>query len=101
VDVGVYDYSALTAEPQGGAPVPTIVAEARAAFKIAKNADAERWAEGEFRRARAALDTTEQLISRASPLDIVAESANETIRRSQRATSIAREKGSKNAGGMH
>src|SRR5262249_33919163 len=101
VDVGVYDYSALTPEPQRGAPVPTIVAEARAAFKIAKNADAEHWAEGEFRRARAALDTTGQLISRASPRDIVAASTNEAIRLCQRATTIAREKGSKSAGGIH
>jgi hypothetical protein len=99
IELGAYDYSGLMPEPQG-APVPTIVAEARAAFKIAKNADAERIAENEFRRARAALDTMEQLVSRASPLDIVAESANETIRRSQRAVTIAREKSGKPAGGM-
>jgi hypothetical protein len=94
LEVGTYDYSALTSQAPG-LGVPVIIAEARAALEIAKSADAERLAEAEFRRARAALDTTEQLVKRASPLDIVAESANETIRRAQRAATIAREKRSK------
>lgn len=94
VEVGTYDYSAVTPEAKTPAAL-TILAEARVSLQIAKDAQAERLAENEFRRARAALDTTEQLASRASPYDIVAESANEAIRRSQRAVTIAREKSAK------
>ncbi|SRR5579884_1382019 len=90
VEVGAYDYSNIApANSSGG---PSIVAEARAAVRIAEAAKAERFAESDYRRARAALDTTEQLLSRASPADIIAESANETIRRSQRAVTLARAK---------
>jgi hypothetical protein len=97
MEVGAYDYSGLIPSKQDAAVSP-LVAEARAAFQIAKNAEAERLAENEFRSARAALDTTEQLVSRATPPEIVAESANEAIRRSQRAVTIARQKGSKPSG---
>jgi hypothetical protein len=90
VEVGTYDYSWLV--PNTLAAVPPLLAEARAAFAIAQNAGAERLAEAEFRRARAALDTMEQLVSRASPADIIAQSAHETIRRSQQAVIAAREK---------
>jgi hypothetical protein len=88
IGVGSDDYSKLQPAQSG---VPGIVAQSRAAFEIAKNAEAEKWAETEFRRARIAYDTLEQMLARATPLDILAQSANETIRRSQQAALIARE----------
>ncbi len=88
--VGTYDYSVLQISSQPG--LPALVRESRAAFQIAKNAEAERWAESEFRRARVALDTMEEMVSRSSPIDIVSQSANEVIRRSQQAVAAARER---------
>jgi len=90
VEIGTYDYSKITTTAQTG--LPLLVVEARTALQIAKIAEADRWAETEYRRARVALDTMEQMVSRASPFDIVAQSANETIRRSQQAVTAAREK---------
>jgi hypothetical protein len=90
VAVGTYDYFSVQATPAPGAP--SLVLQARAALQIARNAQAERLAEAEFRRAKVALDTMEEIVSRASPLDIVMEAANEVIRRGQQAVTAARER---------
>jgi hypothetical protein len=82
VQVGAYNYSGLVPQ-KPGAGVPAIVAEARAALQIAKDAGAARWDEAEFLAARAALETSEKLLSRENPPDIVAEYANEAIRLSE------------------
>jgi len=86
VETGAYDYSKL----QPGAP--GIASQARAAFQIAVAAQADRLAESEFRLARAALDTMEEMLKRAAPLDFIMQSAHESIRRFQRAFLIARER---------
>jgi hypothetical protein len=88
VQVGSYDYSSI----RNMGPPGTLVTEARVAFEIAKMQQADRFAEAEFRQARAAYDTMEQLAGRASPIEILSQSANETIRRSQSAVTAAREK---------
>jgi hypothetical protein len=90
VEVGLYDYSAVNLPASAG--VPALVMESRAAIQIAKISEADRWAESEFRRARVAVDTMEEMISRASPFEIVAQTATEAIRRSQYAVAAAREK---------
>jgi hypothetical protein len=90
VPVGAYDYSSVQAIPPAG--VPSLVLQARVAVQIARNAQAERLAETEFRRAKVALDTMEEIVSRGSPSDIVMEGANEVIRRGQQAVTAARER---------
>jgi hypothetical protein len=89
VEVGQYDYADLKAPPPG--PHPAVV-QARAAFQIAQNAGAERIAESEFRQARVALGSMEELITRAAPLDILWPAANDAIRSAQRAVTAARER---------
>ena len=90
VQIGTTDYSAIQNPAQSG--VPTLVMESRAAFQIAKAAGAERLAEAEFRQAKVAIDTMEQMLSRSGPFEIVAQSANETVRRSQESVAVARER---------
>lgn len=89
IEVGDYDYSSL--KPSLSAPHPS-VAEARAAVQIAENAGAARLAEREFRNARVALGSMEELLMRGAPLDIFWPAANEAIRWSQRAVTVSREK---------
>lgn len=89
IDVGIYDYSTLKASSPG--PHSSIV-QARTAFQIAQNAGAERIAEPEFRQARVAIGSMEELITRAAPLEILWPTANEAIRLAQRAATAAREK---------
>jgi DNA repair exonuclease SbcCD ATPase subunit len=72
--------------------LPSLIVQSRTAFQIARNAEAERWAQAEFRQARVALDTTEEMLRRAAPLEILEPSATETIRRSQQAIVMARER---------
>jgi hypothetical protein len=91
VEVGAYDYSALK-NPPISAGSSLLAAEARAAVQVARLFEAERWAEAEFRRARVALDTMEEMVNRSNPPEIVAQSANETIRRAQQAFVASREK---------
>jgi len=90
IEVGTYDYSSIPQSPQPAAPAR--VQEARVAFEIAKTTQADRFAPQEFRAAGVALETMEQMVARASPFDIVAQSANEAIRRSQQAVTATREK---------
>jgi hypothetical protein len=88
--IGTYDYAGLEPATQG--TLPGVVVQARTAFQIATNAEAERYAESEYRRARVALDTVEEMLTRRVPADIVAASANEAIRRSQQAVVRARDR---------
>jgi hypothetical protein len=90
VNIGFEDYSAIQLAPQGA--LPSLIVQSRTAFQIARNAEAERWAQAEFRQARVALDTTEEMLKRAAPLEILEPSANETIRRSQQAIVMVRER---------
>jgi len=88
VQVGEFEYRDL---PQAVRNTPSLVMEARAAMAIAKSAQADRLAESEFRQARVSLDTMEELVRRASALDLIAPSAHETVRRAQRAFTLARQ----------
>ena len=88
IQVGEYEYKDL---PPAVYNVPPLVMEARAAVAIALAAQADKRAEGEFRQARVSLDTMEELLRRASPIDFIAPSAHEAIRRAQRSTAIARQ----------
>jgi hypothetical protein len=69
----------------------TLIKEARAALQIARSVNAERLAENEFRFARVALDTMEQMHSRGNPPEIVIPAAHDVIRYAARATAIARD----------
>src|ERR1051325_8679052 len=91
IEVGPYDYSSL-ATVAANAPVQTWVAEARAAFQIAKSAGADRLAPEEFRNAQVAIGSMEELVTRAAPADILWPAANEAIGSSQRAATAARNK---------
>ncbi len=90
VEVGAYDYSSLEVSSEGAAQ--SLVRQARSAFQIALNAKADRWAESEFRSARIALDTMEEMLKRSTPMDIVYPMASEAVRRSQLAFNAARER---------
>jgi hypothetical protein len=92
VEVGAYDYSNLPAPPPPAAGTFnwTIAAEARAAVEIARAANAERFAAGEFRLARVALDTMDEMLARNNPVDTVLPAAHDAIRRAVRATEAAR-----------
>ena len=88
IQVGAYDYADLPESPPG---VPALVMEARAAISIATSVQADKRAESEFRQARVALDTMEELVRRASAPDVVSAAAHAAIRRAQTATTVARQ----------
>jgi len=88
VEVGSYEYKNM---PENTAAVPALVMEARAALAVAYSVTADRRADAEFRQAKAAIDTMEELVTRGSPADVIASAANAAIRRAQRATTIARQ----------
>jgi hypothetical protein len=90
VEVGVYDYTRVQLPNQ--MPPSNLIQEARAAFQVATIAGADHWAEVEYRRAKVGLDTLEEMIPRGVPPDILAQAANETIRSSQSAAMVARQK---------
>jgi len=89
VEVGHYDYSKL--QPVA-ASSSSLVAQARAALQVAAGVQADRLAESEYRLARIALGTVEEMLLRAAPMEIVQPVAYESIRRSQRAFIAARDK---------
>jgi hypothetical protein len=94
IPFGYYDYADLqssTAADSGPA------AEAHAAFQIAAAAKAEQWAQAEFRLARVALDTMEELVKRAAPAEAIAPAANEAIGKSVHAWTVARDNAVKSA----
>lgn len=84
VQIGTYDYPVLPVSPVS-AGYPSVILEARAALAIAQSLQAERLAESDFRQARVALDSMEELVKRGSPLELTEASAHESIRRSHRA----------------
>lgn len=88
VDVGIYDYSKIQPAAATG---PGFVVQARAALQVAAGVQADRFAELEFRLARVALGTVEEMLVRSAPLEIILPVANESIRRSQRAFIAAKE----------
>jgi hypothetical protein len=88
IEIGTYDYAGL---PRIAQLVPALVMEARASVAIAAAAGADKSAEVEFRQARVALDTMEELFKRDSHPDVVAAAAHEAIRRGQRAVTAARQ----------
>ena len=90
VSVGLDDYARIQAAPQAGQPA--LVMEARLAVAIAKAAEADRWAETDYRHAKAALDTMEEMLGRTTPFEILSQSANEAVRRSQQAVVASRQK---------
>ena len=93
VNIGRYDYSKL----QAAAPAAVNVAsQARTAYDLARAEGADRLAESELRFARVALDTMEEMLSRAAPAEIVVPSANEAIRLAHRALILARERATAN-----
>ena len=87
IEVGAYEYSGLPTNTG----VPVLVMEARAAFAIASAAQADRRDETEFRQARVALDTMEELFKRASSVEVVSAAAHAAIRQAQRAAIVARQ----------
>ena len=90
VEVGAYDYSAIT--PSTALNVHGSVVQARTAFQIAQKSGAATLASEAFRNAQVAAGSMEELIMRGAPLDIVWPTANDAIRWSQRAATLAREK---------
>lgn len=90
IEVGAYDYSTL--KPISAVGVHGAVTQARLAFQIAQGTGAEQSASMDFRSAQVAMGALEQLIARATPIDILLPAANEAIRLSQRAAASARAK---------
>jgi hypothetical protein len=89
VQVGDYDYPVLQDNAVG---VPSLVMQARAAMTIATAAEAPQRAEQEFRQARVAMDTMEELFRRGSMPDVISAAAHGAIRRAQLATVTARQR---------
>jgi hypothetical protein len=89
IQVGAYDYSTL--KPISGIAVHSSVTQARVAFQIAQTSGAATSAPAEFRAAQVALGAMEELVNRATPLDLLWPAANEVIRLSQRAATAARQ----------
>lgn len=88
IEVGVYDYSKL--KPISVTSVHSSVTQARVAFQIAEAAGAANSAPAEFRAAQVSLGAMEELVNRATPLDLLWPAANEAIRLSQQAATAAR-----------
>ncbi len=89
IEIGQYDYSTLKPSAPG---INSVVMQARVAFQIAERTGAERIAAPEFRHARVALGSMEELITRAAPLEILWPTAHEAIRWAQRAVTVSRER---------
>jgi hypothetical protein len=90
IEIGTYDYSKIQLRPQGA--LPTLIIQSRTAFQIALAAQADRLAESEFRQARVAIDTMEEMLTRSVPQELLEQSAHESIRHSQQAVTKARER---------
>ena len=88
VQVGLHDYSGISLPPQGALP-PRIV-QARMAFKIVEAEQAAKLADSQFRQARIAADSLEQLLRRSMPMEVLLPYANDSIRLSQIAVTTAR-----------
>ena len=87
-EVGRYDYSGVSLPPQGN--LPARVTQARMAFEVARQTGAADLANSDFRGARVALDSMEELLRRAMPMDLLIPYINDAIRLSEYATRVAR-----------
>ena len=85
---GFYEYLSL---PSNHDAAPPIVMEARSAMAIANAYFAFRRAEREYREAKVALDTMEELLTRNSSPEILSGAANAAIRQAQHAVAVARQ----------
>jgi hypothetical protein len=88
VEVGAYDYPVVQDNTPG---VPSLVMQARAAMAIANAVEGRQRPEAEFRNARVAIDTMEELFRRGSAPDAIAAAAHAAIRRAQIAAVVARQ----------
>jgi hypothetical protein len=88
IEVGAYEYPVLQSNAVG---VPPLVMQARAAMAIANAAQAPQRAEPEFRPARVAMETMEELFRRGSMPDVINAAAHAAIRRAQLATAASRQ----------
>lgn len=91
VEIGAYDYPVVQDSAAGAVPAPSLVTQARSAMAIANSVQAPVKAEAEFRNAKVALETMEELFRRGSMPDVVAAAAHAAIRRAQLATVAARQ----------
>jgi hypothetical protein len=85
---GFYEYLSL---PENHDEAPPIVMEARAAMAIANAFFAFRRAEREYREAKAAFFTMEELLTRNSSPEVLSGAANAAIRQTQQAVITARQ----------
>jgi hypothetical protein len=85
---GFYEYLRL---PENHDEAPPLVMEARAAMAIASAFFAFRRAEREYRQAKAAFDTMEELLTRNSSPEVLSGAANAAIRQAQQAVIVARQ----------
>jgi len=95
VEIGAYDYPVVQESAAGAAdavPARSLVTQARSAMAIANSVQAPVKAEAEFRNAKVALETMEELFRRGSMPDVVAAAAHAAIRRAQLATVAARQR---------
>ena len=90
VDVGRQDYSTANLPPQGG--ISPRVTQARMAFRIAELEGAAEFAESEFRQARIAHDSMEELLRRQMDADVLDAYVNDAIRLAARAVRVGRER---------
>ena len=90
VQIGRYDYSPITLPPQGN--LPSHVIQARMAFRIAEQEEAGEFADSEFRQARVAIDSMEQLLRREMNAEVLEAYVNDSIRLSNRAIEISRDR---------
>jgi outer membrane protein OmpA-like peptidoglycan-associated protein len=89
IEVGQFDYSQVSLPPQGN--LPSHVIQARVAFLIAEQEAADELADADFRQARIAFDSMEQLLRRENMIPEVLEAyVNDSIRLSARAIQAAR-----------
>lgn len=79
----------LDLPPSGNLP-PRVV-QARAAFRIAELETGSRFAQAEFRQARVAVESMEQLLRRSIDAELLDEFVNDSIRLSARAIRASRE----------
>lgn len=90
IPIGTYDYSML--KPISGVGVHGSVTQARTAYQIAQDLQADQLAPQEFRSAQVAMGSLQELLMRGAPLDIIWPTANEAIRWSEKAAEVARQK---------
>lgn len=89
IQVGQHDYSTATLPPQGS--LSSHVIQARMAFRIAQLEGADQLADAEFRQARVASDSMEELLRRGMDAEVLEAYISDTIRLAARAIEAGRE----------